>query len=190
MEEGMSRIKRPSPALVISIMALVAAVAVPAYAALTKGEKKTVKNLANAQITKRAPGLAVASAKNANSANNAANATTAGTANDALALGGRAASGYVRNDCNGFGQVKGFAQVIGTNSFSSSFVDVFGLTCSGEAAQARRISLGQYEVRFQGTTATVAMGSALAQSDSIQGTVDVQVMLEQDGPGQFEVSLV
>src|SRR5262249_36498703 len=27
------------------------------YAALTKGEKKTVKKLANAQITKRAPGL-------------------------------------------------------------------------------------------------------------------------------------
>ena len=57
----MSRIKRPSPALVISIMALVAAVAVPAYA-LTKSEKKVVKKLANAQITKRAPGLSVANA--------------------------------------------------------------------------------------------------------------------------------
>ena len=65
----MSRLKRPSPALVISIMALVAAIVVPAYAALTKGEKKTVKRLANAQITKRAPGLSVASAANANTAN-------------------------------------------------------------------------------------------------------------------------
>ena len=58
----MTRLKRPSPALVISILALVAALVVPAYAALNKKDKKTVKNLANTEITKRAPGLAVASA--------------------------------------------------------------------------------------------------------------------------------
>ena len=57
----MSRIKA-SHAFAVAILALVAAIIVPAYAALTKGEKKTVKRLANAQITKRAPGLAVASA--------------------------------------------------------------------------------------------------------------------------------
>ena len=64
----MSRLKRPSPALVISMMALVAAIVVPAYAALNKKDKKTVKNLANTQITKRAPGLAVASANSAGNA--------------------------------------------------------------------------------------------------------------------------
>jgi hypothetical protein len=69
----MPRLKRPSPALVVSIIALVAAVAVPAFA-LTKSEKRVVRKVANAQITKRAPGLAVASAQSAASASNAANA--------------------------------------------------------------------------------------------------------------------
>ena len=53
----MSRIMRPSPALVVAILALVAAVAVPAFA-LTKAEKRVIKKIANAQISKRAPGLA------------------------------------------------------------------------------------------------------------------------------------
>ena len=66
----MFRLKRPSPALVVSIIALVAAIAVPAFA-LTNSEKKVVKRLANGEITKRAPGLSVASAKTANSAGNA-----------------------------------------------------------------------------------------------------------------------
>ena len=79
----MTRLKRPSPALVISILALVAALVVPAYAALNKKDKKTVKNLANTEITKRAPGLAVASANKANSADTAASANTAASAGTA-----------------------------------------------------------------------------------------------------------
>jgi hypothetical protein len=82
----MSRIKRTSPALVISILALVAAVAVPSLAqvaitALTKKEKRVVRKIAkrqaNAQITRRAPGLSVA------------HANTAGRAADADAVGGQ-----------------------------------------------------------------------------------------------------
>ena len=80
----MSRFKRPSPALVISIMALVAAIVVPAYAALNKKDKKAVRNIANNEITKRAPGLAVASA---NSANTADSADTAANAIDGVAGG-------------------------------------------------------------------------------------------------------
>jgi hypothetical protein len=69
----MSRIKRPSPALVVAILALVAAIAVPAFA-LTKKEKRVVRNVANAQITKRAPRLTVASAQTATQAQNATRA--------------------------------------------------------------------------------------------------------------------
>jgi hypothetical protein len=58
----MSRIKRTSPALVVAILALVAALVVPALA-LTRSEKRVVKKVAkvqaNKQITKRAPGLSV-----------------------------------------------------------------------------------------------------------------------------------
>ena len=71
----MSRIMRPSPALVVAILALVAAIAVPAFA-LTKGDKRVVRKIAkfqaNKQITKRAPRLAVASAKTANSVDDTA----------------------------------------------------------------------------------------------------------------------
>jgi hypothetical protein len=72
----MSRIKR-APALVISMLALVAALVVPAVAqvaitALTKKEKKQVKNIsknqANLEIDRRAPGLSVASANTAGNA--------------------------------------------------------------------------------------------------------------------------
>ena len=83
----MSRFKRPSPALVISILALVAAIVVPAYAALNKKDKKTVKNIANTEITERAPGLAVASANSANTANSADSATTADDANGVQPVG-------------------------------------------------------------------------------------------------------
>jgi hypothetical protein len=48
----MSRIKHPSPALVVAILALVAAIAVPAYA-LTKREKRVIRNIAKAQANKR-----------------------------------------------------------------------------------------------------------------------------------------
>jgi hypothetical protein len=95
----MSRIKQASPALVISIIALVAALVVPAVAqvatkALSKRDLRSVRRVArfqanravtrrapriakfqaNKQITNRAPGLDVNSA---NTANQADNATTA-----------------------------------------------------------------------------------------------------------------
>ena len=76
----MSRIKQASPALVISILALIAALVVPALAqvattALTKKEKRVVRKIANRQankqITRRAPRLSVARANTAASAANA-----------------------------------------------------------------------------------------------------------------------
>ena len=55
------RLRRPSPALVVAIVALVAALAGGATAAtissLSKPEKKTVKRIANKQITKKVPKL-------------------------------------------------------------------------------------------------------------------------------------
>jgi hypothetical protein len=72
----MSRIKRTSPALIVAIVALVAALVVPAFA-LTGGEKRVVKKLAAGQVRKLAPGLSVANAETANAANSANIAETA-----------------------------------------------------------------------------------------------------------------
>ena len=57
-------LRRPSPAMVVAIVALIAALGGTAIAGgfITK---KKAKKVANNQITKRAPGLAVASAANA-----------------------------------------------------------------------------------------------------------------------------
>jgi hypothetical protein len=74
---------RLSPAIVLAIVALIAALGGTAIAggALNKKKvKKISKNVANSQITARAPGLSVASANSAGSAGSANSAGTAGTA--------------------------------------------------------------------------------------------------------------
>jgi hypothetical protein len=82
-EISMPLIKRakPSPALIVAVVALVVALAGGAVAgvavtSLNKREKKVVKRIASKQIRKKEPGLDVNSAKSAD------------TANDADALGG------------------------------------------------------------------------------------------------------
>ena len=82
---------RPSPAIVVAVMALVAAVAGTAVAgpgaSTSKITKKKVTKIAtkvaNQEIDKRAPGLSVAHANTATSATTATNATNASHANTA-----------------------------------------------------------------------------------------------------------
>jgi hypothetical protein len=101
----MARIGKPSPSMIVAIIALFVALGGSGYAALSGKEKKKVRSIADKQISARAAGLSVASAQNAaNAANaqnaqnaaNAANATNAATAVNANALGGTAASGFPR----------------------------------------------------------------------------------------------
>jgi hypothetical protein len=80
-------IRRPSPAMVVAIVALIAALGGTAVGAAFVTKKQAKKVAAN-QVNKLAPGLSVASAKSADSANtaNSANtATTAGSADNILA---------------------------------------------------------------------------------------------------------
>jgi hypothetical protein len=66
---------RPSPAMIVAMIALILALGGSAYA-LSKKDKKQVRNIANSEITKRASGLTVAKA------------------GDADKLGGIAAAGF------------------------------------------------------------------------------------------------
>jgi hypothetical protein len=61
-------IRRPSPAMVVAIVALIAALGGTAIAGGVINKKKA-KNIANNVVTQRAPGLSVASAKTADNAN-------------------------------------------------------------------------------------------------------------------------
>jgi hypothetical protein len=80
---------KPSPAMVVSIIALVfalagsAAAGVATISVLSKKEKKQTRNIAKDEINKAAPGLSVASAANADNATNAQTATNATTAESA-----------------------------------------------------------------------------------------------------------
>jgi hypothetical protein len=100
------RIRRlPSPALVISAIALVFAVGGGTFAlAISKSKTKTIaKKVANKQINKKAPDLKVKHAKKASNADHATNADFATNAGNANTVGGQPptaflGSGAVRAD--------------------------------------------------------------------------------------------
>ena len=193
--------RRPSASMVVAMAALLVALSGTAVAAghLARGDSLIAKKslsgnrlrnhtLSGTQINLSKLGK-VNSAKKADTATNATNATnatTAATATNALSLGGIAASGYTRNDCSSItGQIKGFALVPASTSFSSTLTDVAGAyNCSGQAVQARRIGLGDYEVKFLGSPVTIALGNIV---DPSTFTDHAFVSFRQIGAGDFEV---
>ena len=77
-----SVIRRPSPAMIVAIVALIAALGGTAIGAAFVTKKQSKKIAAN-QVNKLAPGLSVASAKSADSAKHADSATSATSATSA-----------------------------------------------------------------------------------------------------------
>jgi hypothetical protein len=124
-------------------------------------------------------------ASHATSANTATSAASATTAGDALALGGTPASGFTRSDCaSQTGQIKGFVTVPATAGFSGAFTPVGGYSCSGAPVEARRLQVGEYEVRFVNNPATIAVGT----SNAGNGLPFVNlVAVESVGPGAWRV---
>jgi hypothetical protein len=196
--------------MIVAILALVAAASSTAIAAgtLANGDGLIKKNslsgnrlrkhtITGAQVDLTKLGK-VPSARNADtaatarhattadSATTAGTATTAATATNALSLGGIAASGYTQKDCNSTtGQVKGFALVPASASFPSSFTAVSDVyNCSGQAVQAERLGVGDYEVQFLGSPVTIATGNVVDP----HGVQDhAYVSFTENGPGDFEV---
>ncbi len=184
----------PTPALVISVIALIVAIGGGTFAiAASNGSRvtKIVRRIANAQINRRtpriagrliqrrAPNLSVAHADTAGSA---------GAATNAAELGGLPASGYTHSDCTSeTGQIKGFARVPASAAFPSTYTNVGGYNCSGQAVQAKRIGAGWYEVRFLGSSSNIAV----ATSDAGAGgtAYNDNVGLLRAGPGEFIVSV-
>ena len=105
---------RPSPAIVLAVIALVFAMAGSAIAGTdalsSKITKSKVKKIAKKQINKAAPGLDVKSAKtadkatNADNATNAANAANATNATNAAAVNNVAVRSLLRSGAAGHGR--------------------------------------------------------------------------------------
>ncbi len=122
----------------------------------------------------------------------AASATTAATATNALSLGGVAAAGYTKNDCSSTtGQIKGFARVLASATFSATFTTtgVTGYNCSGGTVEARRVATGHYRVRFNGTSLTQGVGTS--QDPDAGFNFDFVVMGQVAGtPPEFDVWVI
>jgi hypothetical protein len=102
-------------------------------------------------------------------------------ASNSLALGGIPASEYTLNNCSSLtGQVKGFAAIQASSSFSSTLTPVGGYNCSGGKIEARRIAEGVYEVKYVGSPVEGAVGNAI---NGFADTVAFTVL----SPGDFEV---
>jgi hypothetical protein len=183
-----SRIRQlPSPALVISAIALIFAVGGGTFALAITAQKtrKIARQVSNTQITKRAPGLSVNHAQTANSADNATNATNASQ------LGGIPASGYTQRGCGPLtGQIKGFARIAASASFSATFttngVEV-PYNCSGGTVEARRTGLGGYQVRFNGSPVAFATASVLFAPPPASVAASSNVVVQEVSAGLFNV---
>jgi hypothetical protein len=136
------RIPRPSPAMVVALIAVVLAIVGTATAALKGKDKKKVRSIADQEIARLAPGLSVASAQ---------------TAQNATSLGGVGA--------NGFPQVfSGAADATTSNNAPIFSVPALGVTILSKASGATG---ADFKVRNDNATAAVVIGTT---ADSTQGT--------------------
>jgi hypothetical protein len=106
-------------------------------------------------------------------------------------VGGIAASGFTRNDCvSTTGQLKGYAKVPASSSFSSSFTNLTtAYNCTPFAVQAMRVGTGDYEVRFLGNPETIVVASAdrgLCLSPGCPVTVNTSNI----SPGEWRVNVL
>jgi hypothetical protein len=131
--------KRPSPSMVVAIIAVILAVGGTATAALTKKDKKKVTSIANQQIAAKASGLSVA---------------------NSAALGGVPASGYTQ----GSGKQALVRAYVFTGDPSATLVNASGagiltMDCSN-TGQTITLTYTNTSGTFQNVNATVAQQGA------------------------------
>jgi outer membrane protein assembly factor BamE (lipoprotein component of BamABCDE complex) len=207
--------KRPSPAMIVALLALFVALGGSSYAAVkisardiksgAVGTRAIANNsvrsgdirnatitgadvqddsLSNADIDNSS--LAAATAKNADTAAQAAHATSATTATsagNADKLDNLDSSDFTRPACTSqTGALKGSVTIAASAGFSGSFTPVPGYNCSGQSIEARRLSMGRYELRFNGSPATQAVATAI-----VAGIKADMISVTNNGAGLFTV---
>jgi hypothetical protein len=155
----MRKISRPSPAMIVALIALFVALGGSGYAALSNKDKKKVRAIADQQITARAGGLSVANAANAQNAANAANAQNAANAanaqnavnaTNATALGGFSSGGFVR-------------------SFGSHISDI---------SDAAVFSVPEMQLTILGDTSAASSANFRVRNDASSGNVEVANLID------------
>ena len=124
-----------------------------------------------------------ATATTAATANTATNATNADKADNADKLDGLDSAAFTRPACTSqTGALKGTVTIAASPAFSGTFTAVPGYNCSGQSIEARRLSMGRYELRFNGSPATQAVATAIVTSVKAD-----MVSVTNQGPGLFTV---
>jgi hypothetical protein len=187
---------RPSPAMVVALVALFVALGGSGYAAVQLNGKniknrsiagKKLKNntLTGRQIRESRLGTVPRARDATLLAGRAPGSYLAagGTAANANNLGGLPPSSWVRRECNqNSGQIKGVVTVAASATFPAAFTQVAGYNCSGQSVEARRLGMGRYEVRFNGSPVTQAVATAI-----VTGVKADMVSVTNQAPGLFTV---
>jgi hypothetical protein len=204
MKQLLSR--RPSPAMIVALLALFVALGGSSYAAVKIGARdikrgavgtRAIANNATVSgadvkddsLTNADIDNANLSAKSAETATRATTAASAGTANnatnadDAGKLDGLDSTDFTRPTCTSqTGALKGVVTIAASPAFSGAFTAVPGYNCSGQSIEARRLSMGRYEVRFNGSPAIQAVATSI-----VTGVKADMVSVTNQSPGLFTV---
>ena len=148
--------------------------------ALTGADVKD-DSLTNADIDNSS--LAAATARTADSAARATTATSATSAGNADKLDGLDSTDFTRPACSSqTGAIKGAVTIAASAGFSGTFTPVPGYNCSGQSIEARRLSMGRYEIRFNGSPVTQAVATAIVTSIKAD-----MVSVTNQSPGVFTI---
>jgi hypothetical protein len=110
-----------------------------------------------------------------------------GTAADSQRLAGLAPTSFVRRECDqANGQNKGVVTITASTGFSATFTQVPGYNCSGQTIEARRLGMGRYEVRFNGSPSNQAIATSIVPGVS----ADMVSILTPSSAGLFTVHVL
>jgi hypothetical protein len=198
--------RRPSPAMIVALLALFVALGGSTYAA-TKIRARDIRTgavgsraIANNSIRSsdirngvvtgqdvKDDSLTNADIDNTSlralSATSATTATRATNASNADRLDGIDSTSFTRRACTSqTGAIKGVVTIDASATFTATFAAVPGYNCSGQSIEARRLSMGRYEVRFNGSPVTQAVATAI-----VAGFKADMVSVTNQSPGLFTV---
>ncbi len=213
--------RRPSPAMIVALLALFVALGGSSYAAVkigardiqrgavgtraiannsirsadirnatvsgadVKDDSLTNANIDNEHLNAKSAETAVraATATTATTATTASTANSATNADNAGKLDGLDSTDFTRPTCTSqTGALKGVVTIAASPAFSGAFTAVSGYNCSGQSIEARRLSMGRYEVRFNGSPATQAVATSI-----VTGVKADMVSITNQSPGLFTV---
>jgi hypothetical protein len=155
---------RPSPAMVVALIALFVALGGTALAVKKiNGSALVNRSVSNLKIKKGTLTKTEINVKKLGTVPNAASADEANFAENAGQLDGHGPD-FWQQTCSD-GSIKGYALVNGDSEFTSSFTSEVGLVpekfnCAGPTVQARRVDIGNYRVLFPNSTAKIAVANS------------------------------